>query len=138
MKDLLNVFKSAKAKRIYASDQEFRLVLTSLLDADRKLHLAWDDGAGEEWAMLNHPSGDTMMLNRRIGLAFVTNGYDPSSVSRILDDLFIETAERYSADEWCIDPEQLRTEVPEICWHADCDAVRTDSFSLAELYYATV
>lgn len=138
MKDLLQVFKSAKTKHIYASDQEFRLILTRLLNADRELGLSWDDGAGEEWAMLHHPDGGTMMLNRRIGLAFVTNGYDTSFVGGILDDLLVETAESYCADEWCIDPEQLRMEVLEIHWHASWDAVPTDSFSLAELYYATV
>ena len=64
MKDMLEVLKQAKHKKIFATVEEFKEILIQIQLADIVLKLDWDDGAGEEWAKLsNLVDGIVCMIN---------------------------------------------------------------------------
>ena len=44
----------------------------------------------------------------------------------------------YSSENWFIDVVDFKQKIPELYWHASEDAVNRNSFSLQDLYFATV
>lgn len=139
MKDMLEILRRAKQKKIFANQEEFKDVLMQIQMADTGLRLDWDDGAGEEWARLsNLMDGIVCMINTKIGVAFVKKRYNFQNIKNILDDFEIVFTEDYCTDDWFIDISHLEKEISEIYWHASENAVNKKCFSLDDFYFATV
>ena len=137
MKDMLEVLKQAKHKKIFATVEEFKEILIQIQLADIVLKLDWDDGAGEEWAKLSNLV-DGIMINCKIGIIFVRKNYEYQNIEHILNNFEIVFTEDYCSEEWYIDVDRLEKEIPEIYWHASENAVDRNSFSLDDLYFATI
>lgn len=139
MKDMLEVLKRAKMKKIYPNHNAFKNLLTQIEAASNSLILDWDDGAGEEWAKLySSKEGCVCMISAQIGVAFIRKSYRNKAVLGVLNSVLTIFTEDYSSVEWSIDLEALKTEVPEIYWHSSENAVHSSSFSLDDLYFATI
>lgn len=139
MKNMLEILKSAKQKKIFLNNNEFKELLTRIQIADPDLNLDWDDGAGEEWARFSNLSdGIVCMINAKLGLIFIREKYHFQKIEQIIEDLEIVFTEDYCSDVWSIDVKKLSEEVPEIYWHASEGAVNANSFSLDDLYFATI
>ena len=139
MKDMMEILRKAKCKRVFENQEEFRAVLTQMQSADAELRLDWDDGAGEEWAIFdNLADGIVCMMNARLRLAFIREKYNFQKIEQVLRDFEIVFTENYDLDEWSVDVEHLKKEIPQIYWHTSEDAVNAECFSLNDFYFATV
>lgn len=137
MKDILDVFKRAKEKKVFSGKQEFRNLIEQIQAADTSLQLDWDDACGEEWARFgNSINGQVCMISTNIGVAFIREGYNFEMLKETCSDLEVVFTENYSIEQWYIDLERLKKEVPEIHWYAG--SVDTNCFSLDDLYFATI
>ena len=77
----------------------------------------------EFWAVLTQmqlADGIVCMMNARLRLAFIREKYN------------------YDLDEWSVNIDYLKKEIPQIYWHACEDAVNAECFSLNDFYFATV
>jgi len=138
MKDMMEILKKARKKKVFHGN-EFEKLLMKIQAADSGLEMDWDDDAGEEWArFFSKEKGTVCMASAKIGLAFISKGYDDRKIRNAIDKLEIVFTENYSKEEWKIDLDELKQTVPEICWRASEDAVDTNGFSLDDLYFATV
>lgn len=139
MKDMLEILKHAKQKKTFVNQEEVKDVLMQIQIADATLKLDWDDGAGEEWARFSKQTdGIVCMINLNIGLVFVRSKYKFQNIEHIIGDCEVVFTEDYCSDEWTIDVNKLKHEIPEIYWHASEAAVNAKCFSLDDFYYATV
>lgn len=139
MRDMLEVLKRAKQKRVFANQVEFENLLKEIQIADETLWLDWDDRAGEEWAKFsNKANGIVCMLSTSLRLAFIRHNYSTQRIKHILQDYEVIYTDDYGTDEWRIDTYELKCEIPEICWHASEEAVNTKCFSLDDFYFATI
>ena len=139
MKDMLEILKHAKSKKIFVDEEEFKNMLMQIQLTDATLSLDWDDGAGEEWARFSNPTdGIVCMINLNIGLVFVRKQYKFQNIEHIISDYEVVFTEDYCSDEWTIDVNELKREIPEIYWHASEGAVNVKCFSLDDFYYATI
>lgn len=139
MKDMLEILRRAKQKKIFANQEEFKDVLVRIQMADTGLRLDWDDGAGEEWARLsNLMDGIVCMINTKIGVVFVKKRYKFQNIKHILDNFEIVFTEDYCSADWFIDVSNFEREISEMYWHASENAVNKNCFSLDDFYFATV
>ena len=139
MKDMMEILRKAKCKSVFENQKEFQVVLTQMQLADAELRLDWDDGAGEEWARFgNLADGNVCMMNAKLRLAFIREKYNFQKIEQVLHDFEIVFTENYDLDEWSVDINHLKKEIPQICWHACEDAVNVECFSLDDFYFATV
>lgn len=135
---MLEILKRARDKKIFLNN-EFEELLIKIQLADSNLELDWDDGAGEEWARFsNQKDGIVCMMSAKIGVAFIRKNYKFSNIKNVIDMLEIVFADDYCSDNWFIDLANLKQMIPELYWHASEGAVDTNSFSLDDLYFATV
>ena len=139
MSDLLEILIKAKDKCLFKEEEVFIRALDEIKQFDRDLNLDWDDGAGEEWARLNHQEhGIVYMINSKIGIIFARKSYE-SKIPQVLFSMYeVFITENYDKDEWFIDLAKLKSEVKQISWHASEEAVNPNKFSLNDLYFATV
>ena len=138
MKDMLEVLKRARQKKIFAN-QEFQEMLMQIQSADATLKIDWDIGAGEEWARFSNQENEIVcMINRNIGLIFIRSMYEFQNIEHVIGDFEVVFTENYWSEDWTIDTGKLKDEVPEIHWHACEGAVNPNCFSLDDFYYATV
>lgn len=135
---MLEVLKRAKQKKIFVN-QEFKEILMQIQSADATLKIDWDDGAGEEWARFsNQKNGIVCMINRNIGLIFIRSAYKFQNIEHIIGDYEVVFTEDYCSNDWKINTDKLKYEMPEICWHASESAVNVNCFSLDDFYFATI
>lgn len=138
MKNIIEVLKRARNKKIFTNN-EFEELLIKIQTADNNLKLDWDDGAGEEWARFsNQEDGIVCMISAKIGIAFIRKTYKFSNIKNVIDILEIVFTDDYCSDSWFIDLANLKQTIPELYWHASEGAVNTNSFSLDDLYFATI
>ena len=139
MENMLDILQKGRNKKIFSQKENFVELLKQIQLADNGLELDWDDGAGEEWARFsNQKNGIVCMINAKIGIAFIRKNYDTQKVNQIINKLEVVYTEDYCSEEWYIDLIKLKNIIPEICWHASEGAVNVESFSLDDLYFATV
>lgn len=139
MKDMVQLLLMARNKKIFCSQQEFSDLVRKIKEEDINLKIDWDDGSGEEWArLIDGEKGIVCMINAKIGIAFVRNNYNNSNVMQILKGLCIERTDSYDRDEWTIDLETIKLQVPEIYWHTSESVVNTNAFCLNDFYFATI
>lgn len=139
MRDMLEILKCTKHKKPFKDQEEFKETLVQIQAADTTLKIDWDDGAGEEWARFsNQADGIVCMINSKIRLVFVRSRYDIQKIQHIICDYEVAFTEDFCSDEWVIDVDKLRHEIPEIYWHASEGAVNVNHFSLDDFYFATV
>lgn len=139
MRDMLEVLRRAKHKKTFADQEEFEEALAQIQAADKTLKIDWDDGAGEEWARFSDQTDGTVcMINSKIRVAFVRSKYRLPNIQHLLCDYEVVLTEDFCSDEWTIDLDKLKHEIPEIYWHTSEDAVNINHFSLDDLYFATV
>jgi hypothetical protein len=135
MKNMLIELLRAREKKIYC-DNEFENTLLELKKINAKNQIKWDVRAGEEWAFLNNPNL-SIMLNRRIGICFIRGS---------ITDIYLEKLNMcncvyvndFSTQEWFINLDSLKNNVPEIIWPISNDGVNPKGFSLDEFYFETV
>ena len=138
MENLIEVLKRARDKKIFVNN-EFEELLMKIQLADSNSKLDWDDGAGEEWARFsNQKGGIVCMISVKIGVAFIRKNYEYKNIKDIISTLEIFFTDDYSSDDWFIDLANLKQTIPELYWHASKGAVSTNSFSLDDLYFATI
>ncbi|MGN0437545.1 MAG: hypothetical protein ACI4F4_03410 [Lachnospiraceae bacterium] len=138
MENMIEVLKRARNKKIF-TDNEFEELLIKIQLADSNLKLDWDNGAGEEWARLsNQKDGIVCMISAKIGVAFIKRNYRFNNIKNVINMLEIVFTDDYCADNWFIDLTNLKQMIPELCWHASEGAVNSNSFSLDDLYFATI
>lgn len=138
MENMIEVLKRARNKKVFTNN-EFKELLIAIQTADDNLKLDWDDGAGEEWARFsNQEEGIVCMISAKIGVAFVRKNYKFSNIKNVIDMLEIVFTDDYCSDNWFIDLTNLKQMIPELYWHASEGAVNTNSFSLDDLYFATI
>lgn len=138
MENMIEVLKRARNKKVFTNN-EFEELLIKIQAADDNLKLDWDDGAGEEWARFsNQEDGIVCMISAKIGVAFIRKNYKFSNIKNVVDTLEIVFTDDYCSDNWFIDLTNLKQMVPELYWHASEGAVNTNSFSLDDLYFATI
>ena len=135
MKDLLIELLKARNNIIYKSD-DFINVLKSLKSLDKDNAIEWDMGAGEEWAFCSN-SNFTIMLTCKIGICFVQGILD-NIYYELLNKLNIVFVGDFSIEEWYVDLDKMKENVPEIFWHSSMDIINPNRFSLNDLYYATI
>lgn len=139
MKDMLAVLKRAKEKKVFSGKQEFRQLLQQIQSADTSLQLDWDDDAGEEWARLgNSIHGIVCMISTNIGVVFIREAYDFEQIKEVCQELEVVFTKNYASNEWYVDKERLKREVPEIQWYVSEDSVDANGFSLEDFYFATI
>lgn len=139
MKNLNNIFIKAKLKKVFVDINEFKEVLKKISSSDSNLSLDWDEGAGEEWAMVfNKKLGKACMLNSKIGVAFIRRRYLSSKSLRVLKKIYLVDVDDYGTEEWYIDLDILKNETPEIVWCASPNEVNINKLSLDDLYVVTV
>ncbi len=139
MEDMLKVLKKGREKKIFNDKEEFIKLLKQMQSADESLELDWDDGAGEEWAIFyTSKNGTVCMMNVKIGVAFFRKSYDINILNGIIDDLQIVYTEDYCTEQWYINFDELKSSIPEIYWHSAEEVVNRNSFSLDDLYFATI
>ncbi|MBE6949957.1 MAG: hypothetical protein E7451_01300 [Ruminococcaceae bacterium] len=137
MRDILEIFKSAREHYCFRNLREFYHCICALQSEFPGMTLDWDDGAGERWARLW--DGDWwFMVHRRLGIAFMRGPHDAAPIPSSIAHLTIVPVTGIDAEEWYLDVDQLCRDFPEIGWHACADAVDPTAFSLSDLYYATV
>lgn len=138
MENMIEVLRRARHKKVF-TDNEFEELLIKIQTADGNLKLDWDDGAGEEWARFsNQKDGIVCMISAKIGVAFIRRNYKFSNIKNVIDMLEIVFTDDYCSDNWFIDLTDLKQMIPELYWHASEGAVSTNSFSLDDLYFATI
>ena len=137
MKDLLEVFKSAKERYCFKDLHEFYKCICALQSELPGMTLDWDDGAGEAWARL-WDSDLWFMMHRRIVTVFMRSSTETPRIPSSIAHLTIVPVDSIDAEEWYLDVDQLREDLPEIAWHACLDAVDPSALSLNDLHYATV
>lgn len=138
MKNMIQVLERARHKKVFVNN-EFEELLKKIQSADSNLKLDWDDGAGEEWARFsNQKEGIVCMISTKIGIAFIRRSYEFSNIKNVMDMIEIVFTDDYCSDNWFVDLTNLRQRLPELCWHASEGAVNTNSFSLDDLYFATI
>ena len=138
MENMIEVLKRARNKKVFTNN-EFEELLIKIQTADDNLKLDWDDGAGEEWARFsNQEDGIVCMISAKIGVAFIRKKYKFSNIKNVIDMLEIVFTDDYCSDNWFIDLTNLKQMIPELYWHASEGAVNTNSFSLDDLYFATI
>lgn len=138
MENMIEVLKRARNKKVFTNN-EFEELLIKIQTADDNLKLDWDDGAGEEWARFsNQEDGIVCMVSAKIGVAFIRKNYKYSNIKNVIDMLEIVFTDDYCSDNWFIDLANLKQMIPELYWHASEGAVNTNSFSLDDLYFATI
>lgn len=139
MSNLLEILVKAKDKCLFKEEEVFIRALDEIKQFDEDLKLDWDDGAGEEWARLNHEVyGTVYMINTKIGIIFARKSYERKIPHFLFSKYEIFITENYDKDEWFIDLAKLKSEVSQISWHASEGAVNPNKFSLNDLYFATV
>ena len=135
---MIEVLKRARNKKVFTNN-EFEELLIKIQTADDNLKLDWDNGAGEEWARFsNQEDGIVCMIGAKIGVAFIRKKYKFSNIKNVIDMLEIVFTDDYCSDNWFIDLANLKQMIPELYWHASEGAVNTHSFSLDDLYFATI
>ena len=138
MKDLIDVLMKARRKMIFKGRCDFVKHLDMIKFSD-DLHADWDDGAGEEWARISHKDyGIVYMMNVQIGILFVKKNYANRVPKAFHSRYEVVYVDNYNDDEWSVDVKRLKNEIPELDWHTSEDAVNPNSFSLNDLYFATV
>ncbi|MCI8410359.1 MAG: hypothetical protein HFJ09_13995 [Lachnospiraceae bacterium] len=138
MENMIDILKRARDKKVFA-DNEFQELLINIQLADSNLKLDWDNGAGEEWARFsNQKDGIVCMVSAKIGVAFIRKNYKFSNIKSVMDMLEIVFTEDYCSENWFIDLANLKQMIPELYWHASEGAVNKNSFSLDDLYFATI
>lgn len=138
MENIIEVLKRARDKKVFVNN-EFEELLKRIQSADSSLKLDWDDGAGEEWARFsNQKEGIVCMINAKIGIAFIRRSYKFNNIKDVINMLEIVFTDDYCSDSWSIDLTNLKQTIPELYWHASDGAVNTNSFSLDDLYFATI
>lgn len=138
MKELSRLLFKAKEVKEYSDILEFETLIEKIKEL-KEYKMDWDEDAGEEWArFLNSNSEIVLMMNIRIGIAFLRGDCFSEKIVSILKELFIVEVENFGSDQWCIDLSKIRKELPEISWMASEEAVNTEEMSLQDLYYATV
>ena len=138
MENMMEILERARDKKIFLNN-EFKELLTKIQLADSNLELDWDDGAGEEWARFsNKKDGIVCMASAKIGIVFVRKTYKFSKIKNVIDMLEIVFVDDYYSEKWFIDLTNLKQAVPELYWHTSEGAVDTSSFSLDDLYFATI
>lgn len=138
MENMMEVLRKARNKKIFLNN-EFEELLMKIQLADSNLKLDWDDGAGEEWARFsNKKDGIVCMASAKIGIVFVRKTYKFSKIKNVIDMLEIVFVDDYYSENWFIDLTNLKQTIPELYWHTSEGAVDTSSFSLDDLYFATI
>ncbi len=138
MENMIEVLKRARNRKIFVNN-EFEELLIKIQSMDKNLKLDWDDGAGENWARFsNQQYGIVCMINAKIGVAFIRKKYNYIVIKNVIDMLEIVFTDNYCSDNWFIDLLELKQMIPELYWHASEEAVNTSSFSLDDLYFATI
>lgn len=135
MCDLTEKLIIARRKLVYKGVEDFSLHLAGWLSqCSKSLQVFGDIESGEQWVWVQ----GVAMLNTKIGIAFVSEG--SSFCKRIENTKELETVivKDYDKQDWSIELEKLKREIPEIEWHACGEAVNPAKFSIKELYYATV
>lgn len=138
MKELSQLLIKAKEVKTYVDVSEFETLIEKIKEI-KEYRMDWEADAGEEWArFLNFNSEIVLMMNIRIGVAFLREDCFSEKIVSILNDLFLVKVENFGSDQWCIDLSEIRKALPEISWAASEEAVNTEKMSLQDLYYATV
>lgn len=138
MENMIEVLKKARRKKIFKKS-EFEQLLIKIQTADCNLKLDWDDGAGEEWARFsNQKDGIVCMISAKIGIAFIKRKYEFDNIKDAMNMLEIIFTDDYCSDNWFINLSALKETIPELYWHASEGAVNINSFSLDDLYFATI
>ena len=138
MENMVEILKRAKEKKVFLNN-EFEELLMKIQLADSNLKLDWDDGAGEEWARFsNQKDGIVCMISAKLGVAFIRESYKFSNIKNVVKMLEIVFTEDYCSENWFVDLADLKQMIPELYWHASEGAVNTNSFSLDDLYFATI
>lgn len=138
MKELSQLLFRAKNVKKYADISEFEKIVKKI-EESKEYRIDWDRDAGEEWArFLNANYEIVLMLNVRIGIVFLRSKNVLDNIFNILKKLLIVEVEDFGTEEWCIDVEKIKKDLPEISWTVSEDAVNTQRMSLQDLYYATV
>lgn len=78
------------------------------------------------------------MINSNIGIIFARKSYESKIPQALFFKYEVFITENYDKDEWFIDLGKLKTDVSQISWHATEEAVKSNKFSLNDLYFATV
>lgn len=138
MKNMLDILKRARDKKVFLGN-EFEELITKIQLADSNLELDWDDGVGEEWArFFNQKDGKVCMISAKVGVAFIRKSYKFSNIKNVVNMLEIVFTEDYCSENWFIDLIDLKQMIPELYWHTSEGAVNVNSFSLDDLYFATI
>lgn len=135
---MIEVLIRARNKKVFVNN-EFEELLLKIQLADGNLKLDWDNGAGEEWARFsNQNEGIVCMISAKIGVAFIRRSYEFNNIKSAMDMIEIVFTDDYCSDNWFIDLANLKQMLPELYWHASEGAVNINSFSLDDLYFATI
>lgn len=135
---MLDILKRARDKKVFLGN-EFEELIMKIQLADSNLELDWDDGAGEEWArFFNQKDGKVCMISAKVGVAFIRKSYKFSNIKNVVNMLEIVFTEDYCSENWFIDLIDLKQMIPELYWHTSEGAVNVNSFSLDDLYFATI
>ncbi len=138
MENMIDILKKARNKKVFV-DNEFEELLKKIQSSDSNLELDWDEGAGEEWARFSNPKdGIVCMASAKIGIAFVRKSYNYDNIKDAINVLEIVVTEDYCSENWFVDLTELKHQIPELYWHASEGAVNANSFSLDDLYFATI
>ena len=135
---MLDILKRARDKKVFLGN-EFEELIMKIQLADSNLEFDWDDGAGEEWArFFNQKDGKVCMISAKVGVAFIRKSYKFSNIKNVVNMLEIVFTEDYCSENWFIDLIDLKQMIPELYWHTSEGAVNVNSFSLDDLYFATI
>lgn len=103
------------------------------------LKIDWDYEAGEDWVrILDDKMGIVCMLHTKIKGGFIRECIYTRQFQTWLKELTTELTTDYDTEEWFVNIIELNRDLKEISWNASENAVNPKSFSLNDLYFATI
>jgi len=130
--DITDFFVNAKTKGVWNISQ-FKELILLMKAIFPSLTFDWDEGAGEEWLRIYHNEyGVVAMMHTKIKIIF-TRIFDFSQFNSYLD---IIKFNNFNTAYYRINLDVMNLKCPELYWHSD--VIKSDKFSLQDLYFATV
>ncbi|MCL1865834.1 MAG: hypothetical protein FWF82_00310 [Oscillospiraceae bacterium] len=135
IKDMTSLFSNAKKYGIFSHNQLIGIIEV-IKEQKPNWKIDWDKDAGEEWiTFFNADLGETCWIHTKIKIAFCSKN---AFLDFLKETIYIVYVDSFSLDEWYIDIEYIKKEIPELDWRVSGKSVNPDIFSLQDLYFATV
>ncbi|RUS41946.1 hypothetical protein [Cohnella sp. AR92] len=103
-----------------------------------KLHIDWDEAAGEAWATVYRNGTIVAIIGIEIPIIFVHFKDKLVIDNKLKDQYIIEEIIDFHECIWKLNIEEYNLKFPSVPWHAAEEAVNRNRFSTRDFWYATI